>query len=679
MITTSLPSKRRGKIQQQIATGNLPEKRNLTGAVFSLDRKAYQNPIRKETVLVQTSRAAVISGATPFSIPIRYSSFNLNANNEALKFTPRSGSMPRIVGEEPGDYGDREAILFHQKKNDEEEKNIEEEIGEAEEEEEEGNRLGEAPRPPFQNTFTNNDPGENVAGLTEGAENAARLADLAYKGPDEADLTFFTERGYVLDDDYSTDEHIVIVNPDNREVAIGIRGTAFNLNNMLTDATIAFGNFPQSERARKTLELRDLLRQRYPDFQFHFAGHSMGGTAAAYAAEGDPNAVATTFNAGSTPFGGAIESAENVTNYRTEGDAISQGIANAITIPKQCNSSLAHSSSQFVPGAPCEKPGFTSFVKNSLEAAANTAAKVVKTFSPLIPPEINVPLRLASKGTSALLGEAERQNRTATPQERRKRQERREKIKQAGEYRKLKLAGRQETRQVPPLKEEQEEEEPYQVPISSGKPFGKTKKEKVFTRPVKDSKGRSTADRQRRILQTPPDWRPEAERPIVNNRPIQRGTPVLSDQQARGEAIALYGSETIEGPRRTRSGKLLGLGVSPSTQSRTPVEQSAMEGRTIVPLVTPGRRVSFSAPSLNYSYSGESPLSSSSARTITKSEQKRKTADEEAPKKKVVKKKRKTADEEIRQQPVERTGKTRSQSINKRKNPERKARFKGKY
>lgn len=410
MITAVQSSKRRGKVQQRIANANLPESRNLTKSAFSIDRKAYQNPIRKESVLVQTSRAAVISAATPFSIPTRYSSFNLNANNEALKFTPRSGSMPRIVGEEPGDYGDREALRFHQRKEDALEEPEEGEIKEEDSLQTPERRPKEIERP-----FLKANPSENVPGLTQGAETAARLADLAYKGSSERDLSFFEERGYMKDDDFSNDEHVVIVNPDNQEVAIGIRGTAFNLNNILTDTTIALGNFEQSERARRTLELRDRLRERYPNFRFHYAGHSMGGTAAAYAAQDDANANATTFNAGSTPFGGATETGENVMNYRTEGDAISQGIQNAVTIPKTCSSSLAHSSSQFVPGAPCEKPGFFSFLKNSVEAAANVAAKGIKTFSPLIPSEIGVPLKAVAKVNAKLLGEAERQNRGETP------------------------------------------------------------------------------------------------------------------------------------------------------------------------------------------------------------------------------------------------------------------------
>ncbi len=404
MITAVQPSKRRGKRQQNISTGNAPGKRNVTQSAFSLDRKAYQNPIRKESVLVQTSQAAVISAATPFSIPIRYSSFNLNANTEALKFTPRSGSMPRIVGEEPGDYGDREAVLFHQRR-------------EKKEEEGEGEGEGEGVSEKVikkENAFKKRTKG-TVEGMTQGDENAARLADLAYKAPDERDLSFFTNEGYVVDEDYSTDEHIVLIHPGLQQVAVGLRGTAFNLNNLLTDATIALGRFENSERARRTLELREQLKARYPTFNFFYSGHSMGGTAAAYAAQDDPNATATTFNAGSTPYGGATETSENVRNIRTEGDAISQGISNAVTIPKQCPSSLAHSSSQFVPGAPCEKPGFFSFIKNSVEAAANVAAKGIKTFSPLVPPEINVPLKLASGATTKLLGEAERQNRGETP------------------------------------------------------------------------------------------------------------------------------------------------------------------------------------------------------------------------------------------------------------------------
>lgn len=541
MITAVQSSKRKGKVQQRIANANMPESRNLTKSAFSIDRKAYQNPIRKESVLVQTSRAAVISAATPFSIPIRYSSFNLNANNEALKFTPRSGSMPRIVGEEPGDYGDREALRFHQRKED----SLEElEEGEIEEDDsleklEEGTP---ARRPKeIEKPFLKANPSENVPGLTQGAETAARLADLAYKGTSERDLSFFEERGYMKDDDFSNDEYVVIVNPDNQEVAIGIRGTAFNLNNILTDTTIALGNFEQSERARRTLELRDRLRERYPNFRFHYAGHSMGGTAAAYAAQDDTNANATTFNAGSTPFGGATETGENVMNYRTEGDAISQGIKNAVTIPKTCSSSLAHSSSQFVPGAPCEKPGFFSFIKNSVEAAANVAAKGIKTFSPLIPSEIGVPLKAVAKVNAKLLGEAERQNRGQG---------------------KLKRVSSKES-----LKEEPLPEEPLKEETLKTKPFGKQRKGYYQPKPYDE---RRVGFRER-ILRQRPEFRADNERPLLR-RPVinERGVSVGPNEQARLEAIQQYGIGITQGPRRTRSGLQLGTAqrtISDTTQN----------------------------------------------------------------------------------------------------------------
>jgi hypothetical protein len=536
MITAVQSSKRKGKVQQRIANANLPESRNLTKSAFSIDRKAYQNPIRKESVLVQTSRAAVISAATPFSIPIRYSSFNLNANNEALKFTPRSGSMPRIVGEEPGDYGDREALRFHQRKEDSLEELEEGEIKEDDSLQTPARRPKEIEKP-----FLKANPSENVPGLTQGAETAARLADLAYKGTSERDLSFFEERGYMKDDDFSNDEYVVIVNPDNQEVAIGIRGTAFNLNNILTDTTIALGNFEQSERARRTLELRDRLRERYPNFRFHYVGHSMGGTAAAYAAQDDTNANATTFNAGSTPFGGATETGENVMNYRTEGDAISQGIKNAVTIPKTCSSSLAHSSSQFVPGAPCEKPGFFSFIKNSVEAAANVAAKGIKTFSPLIPSEIGVPLKAVAKVNAKLLGEAERQNR---------------------EQGKLKRVSSKES-----LKEEPLPEEPLKEETLKTKPFGKQRKGYNQPKPYDE---RRVGFRER-ILRQRPEFRADNERPLLR-RPVinERGVSVGPNEQARLEAIQQYGIGITQGPRRTRSGLQLGTAqrtISDTTQN----------------------------------------------------------------------------------------------------------------
>lgn len=63
---------------------------------------AYQNPVQIHTTPVQLSNAAVIPMAAPFSLAIRNASYNLNADPRLMKFTPRTGLLPRIVDSEQG-------------------------------------------------------------------------------------------------------------------------------------------------------------------------------------------------------------------------------------------------------------------------------------------------------------------------------------------------------------------------------------------------------------------------------------------------------------------------------------------------------------------------------------------------------------------------------------------------
>jgi len=66
-------------------------------------KSAYQNPLQIHTTPIQLSNAAVIPAAAPFSLAIRNASYNLNSDPRVLKFTPRSGLLPRIVNKEKGD------------------------------------------------------------------------------------------------------------------------------------------------------------------------------------------------------------------------------------------------------------------------------------------------------------------------------------------------------------------------------------------------------------------------------------------------------------------------------------------------------------------------------------------------------------------------------------------------
>lgn len=64
---------------------------------------AWQNALQIHTVPRQLSDAAVIPSAAPFKLAIRNASYNLNADPRLLRFTPRTGLLPRIVGVENSD------------------------------------------------------------------------------------------------------------------------------------------------------------------------------------------------------------------------------------------------------------------------------------------------------------------------------------------------------------------------------------------------------------------------------------------------------------------------------------------------------------------------------------------------------------------------------------------------
>ena len=103
--TIYLPSQRvrKGTV---ITTAGLSRFRNNPGIISQYPSRAYQSGITKVQDSIQTSSAAVIAAAAPFSIPIRNASYNLNADPNALYRTPRSGLLWRVVGKE-GDCQER--------------------------------------------------------------------------------------------------------------------------------------------------------------------------------------------------------------------------------------------------------------------------------------------------------------------------------------------------------------------------------------------------------------------------------------------------------------------------------------------------------------------------------------------------------------------------------------------
>ena len=101
MENVYLPSKRQPS--ERFTGSGIKITRPLTGETAKNKKFAYQNPIRKRTDLLYMSKGALLSISAPFTIPIRNAGFNLNADMTKLKFTPRSGDLPRITDWEAGD------------------------------------------------------------------------------------------------------------------------------------------------------------------------------------------------------------------------------------------------------------------------------------------------------------------------------------------------------------------------------------------------------------------------------------------------------------------------------------------------------------------------------------------------------------------------------------------------
>ena len=77
--------------------------RPLTGETKKSNKFAYKNPIRTQKDLLYLSKGTLLSSSAPFTLPIRNAGMNLNADMSQLKFTPRSGALPRITDWEMGE------------------------------------------------------------------------------------------------------------------------------------------------------------------------------------------------------------------------------------------------------------------------------------------------------------------------------------------------------------------------------------------------------------------------------------------------------------------------------------------------------------------------------------------------------------------------------------------------
>ena len=382
MDTVYAPSKRSSLITE-CRTGASRSRRNITHGVDNRNRHAYQQPFRTQRTIVQTSQAAIIADPAPFSIPIRYSAYNLNSNTEALKFVPRSGSLMRIVDSEEGEGGSysfeqslpTEPVMKVRDRNVFAQPPIEK------------MRQEQLPTPPPSSPdssteslastgTTSTESGSPVNGETEeaipsypppppglppggasatesksflvpsknpflddAAYTGAVLSELVYSSPestqrrDDPDLS---AAGFKYQSGLSTAETAVYDLPQANTRFIALRGTATK-KDIGTDIALALGqikrtNRYQQEKKRVENIIDDALR-RDPSTQIRIAGHSLGGTLTTSIVEDiikeRPSLVnqvgGYAYNEGSTPFSKKCQGigCTQTQHYRTEYDIIS--------------------------------------------------------------------------------------------------------------------------------------------------------------------------------------------------------------------------------------------------------------------------------------------------------------------------------------------------------------------
>ncbi|MAN60865.1 MAG: hypothetical protein CMI60_02855 [Parvibaculum sp.] len=135
-------------------------------------------------------------------------------------------------------------------------------------------------------------------------EKFARIADAAYYNQNRRGLRRILEgdaqtRGFRVDELLTSDESLVLYNPQTREVVISFRGTVPSAKDLATDLAIGLGMHTSTQRYRQSVELTRIVQQKYGAMGYdpvEVAGHSLGGGIAAFVANQDGSITAHVYN-----------------------------------------------------------------------------------------------------------------------------------------------------------------------------------------------------------------------------------------------------------------------------------------------------------------------------------------------------------------------------------------------
>jgi hypothetical protein len=116
----------------------------------------------------------------------------------------------------------------------------------------------------------------------------ARIANASYQDPKKRALYSKTyglqDRGLVYDADTSDKYHAVYLEPNKKKVYMSIRGTSLDkgyktaFEDLLDDAAVATNNISITRRYKDSDSKLKALKEKYPDYDFVLASHSLGGS-----------------------------------------------------------------------------------------------------------------------------------------------------------------------------------------------------------------------------------------------------------------------------------------------------------------------------------------------------------------------------------------------------------------
>jgi len=371
---------RRNRLNKTVTISKPIELNGITGTASMNKRKGYQQPYRKVSTPVQLARPAAINDAAPFSLPIRNIGTNLNADMKSLKFTPRSGNLPRIVGVESGDTLSEPMA-------------VPETISQPSQQEQ---------SPPVKAELKGGEPSMKVMKM-DIAETTSPTSMKSSESSDgksrsneskEQDAIHAAEQAYTDTDKRSdiqgynaakSNKTTLVIDRDDERI-IGIRGTASKMD-VVTDASIVVGRLQKTSRYKEDYQnIRKLVYEALNEGKkVVLSGHSLGGSLASKITETlineDPrleNVLKTyTFNEGTSPLAKDKckgRGCDNIERQRIKGDVISAGGDNKYQAKAgKCSSSAsAHGINQFS-GSNCTSKS-QSRVKKGIRLAEKTLA-----------------------------------------------------------------------------------------------------------------------------------------------------------------------------------------------------------------------------------------------------------------------------------------------------------------